>query len=246
MSEVICPYCQSVTPPFQYCIACNAFLGNLLDEARPGPAEKHSSTGGLLERVWSWLKELFGSAGNGREIAPLDPYIRRDCWRSQKRRIAKLASSSSAEDEIALIAKVDDIDAFKSLVRGEVITIVDRSANDPTSIVTTRVAGDELAIDALRRNPFVKSLKAARRMRPFLERSVAATLGERGEPGEDAIAQTAAFNGGRQRVKPKRDVIVGVIDFGLDFVHRNFRDRNGRTRILALWDQKGRSGTQSP
>jgi subtilisin family serine protease len=34
------------------------------------------------------------------------------------------------------------------------------------------------------------------------------------------------------------DVIVGIVDFGLDFVHRNFQNKEGDTRVLALWDQK--------
>jgi len=33
------------------------------------------------------------------------------------------------------------------------------------------------------------------------------------------------------------DVIVGVIDTGIDFYHPMFLEQNGRTRILAIWDQ---------
>ncbi|HYR10151.1 MAG TPA: S8 family serine peptidase, partial [Longimicrobium sp.] len=32
-------------------------------------------------------------------------------------------------------------------------------------------------------------------------------------------------------------VVVGVIDWGCDFTHPNFRHPDGRTRLLALWDQ---------
>jgi subtilisin family serine protease len=34
-----------------------------------------------------------------------------------------------------------------------------------------------------------------------------------------------------------RGVVVGVIDWGCDFTHPNFRHADGRTRLLALWDQ---------
>lgn len=42
-----------------------------------------------------------------------------------------------------------------------------------------------------------------------------------------------------------RNVIVGIVDDGLDFRHLDFRNANGGTRLLALWDQRasGASGT---
>jgi subtilisin family serine protease len=36
-----------------------------------------------------------------------------------------------------------------------------------------------------------------------------------------------------------RGVVVGVVDWGADFAHPNFRTPDGRTRLLALWDQRG-------
>jgi len=35
-----------------------------------------------------------------------------------------------------------------------------------------------------------------------------------------------------------KGVIVGVVDDGLDFRHRDFRNADGSTRLLALWDQR--------
>lgn len=45
-----------------------------------------------------------------------------------------------------------------------------------------------------------------------------------------------------------RGVVVGVVDWGFDFAHPDFRNADGSTRILALWDQRGgkRSGSPPP
>ena len=56
--------------------------------------------------------------------------------------------------------------------------------------------------------------------------------------GEDSLAADDEAKGGG-------GVIIGVVDFGLDFAHRNFRNSDGSTRILALWDQKASPGDQS-
>jgi subtilisin family serine protease len=41
-------------------------------------------------------------------------------------------------------------------------------------------------------------------------------------------------------------VIVGVVDFGCDFAHPNFRHADGSTRLLHLWDQNGIRTAISP
>lgn len=40
-------------------------------------------------------------------------------------------------------------------------------------------------------------------------------------------------------------VVVGICDWGFDFTHANFRNANGTTRLLALWDQ-GAEGNETP
>src|SRR5262245_21768835 len=37
-----------------------------------------------------------------------------------------------------------------------------------------------------------------------------------------------------------RSVIIGIVDWGFDFAHPDFLKPDGTTRILALWDQRGR------
>jgi subtilisin family serine protease len=43
-----------------------------------------------------------------------------------------------------------------------------------------------------------------------------------------------------------RGVVVGVIDWGFDFAHPDFRKPDGTTRMLALWDQRGGKLPTSP
>ena len=41
-------------------------------------------------------------------------------------------------------------------------------------------------------------------------------------------------------------VVVGVVDWGFDFAHPDFRKSDGTSRILALWDQRGSRRPGSP
>ncbi|MDQ3775004.1 MAG: S8 family serine peptidase [Pseudomonadota bacterium] len=43
-----------------------------------------------------------------------------------------------------------------------------------------------------------------------------------------------------------RGVVCGVVDWGFDFAHPDFRHDDGRTRILALWDQRPPPSPKSP
>src|SRR5712692_10312228 len=43
-----------------------------------------------------------------------------------------------------------------------------------------------------------------------------------------------------------RGVVVGVVDWGFDFAHPDFRNPDGSTRIAALWDQRGSKRPGSP
>ncbi len=41
-------------------------------------------------------------------------------------------------------------------------------------------------------------------------------------------------------------VVIGIVDFGCDFVHRNFRDADGSSRILTIWNQGATAPPSSP
>lgn len=242
MKEVICPNCRTVTPPWRYCAKCNAPLDHLLDQSF---------------FVQSGIREC-----------SMDPHLHRLVYRVRNQGIRKLKTASTDKDWVAVIAKVKDKDAFKAL-KGVVVgaEIPPVSTNDQSgkenkgrknhqnendedarcTIVTARMPVE--IVEDVRRQPFVYSLKAGQRIRPSLE-NIRAENEVEGEtefvfasaemiqPIPDSDGSTG--NSGQQ---DGEDVIIGIVDFGLDFMHRNFRDKNG-SRILALWDQTARGDSR--
>ena len=229
MSDVVCPNCHSVTPPYLRCMACNSFLGGLLDDAFPGTrAETRLRLADRVARMWWEAKRSLGIPGRGTSVSRLDAHLRRACRRAEKHNIYKLPTASSGAGEVALIAKVTNLEKFKKTV-SRMITTIECPARDRSgevlTLVTARTRANERGIERLRQEPFVKSLKVARRIRPFLD-----------ETTHDSPCLTSVSS--REPGPGGEGVIIGIVDFGLDFAHRNFRFANGSTRILALWDQK--------
>ncbi len=224
MNEVICPNCRTVTPTWKYCVNCNAPIEHLLSQ------------------------ELPEQSGLRRSL--MDPQLHRLVQRVQGQGISKLKTASTDEGWITVIARVTDLDAFKALdgvVVGAVIPPVTSKSNnrgnqkagrgidDEGTIVTARMPVS--IVERVRRRPFVRSLKAGQRIRPWLEnlRRMARAEGEPVKAAAKAQKQdvVASGNGGD-------GIIVGIVDFGMDFMHYNFRFKDGdknKSRILALWDQ---------
>ena len=51
----------------------------------------------------------------------------------------------------------------------------------------------------------------------------------------------------RPYIKPGgKGVVLGIIDWGIDFAHPAFRDMEGNSRIEAIWDQRGDQNYRSP
>ncbi|HEV7913644.1 MAG TPA: S8 family serine peptidase [Albitalea sp.] len=133
------------------------------------------------------------------------------------------ASASTAEDEIAVIAKVSDLTQWTTLseVRpGEVLGRPDSSGN---TMVTARIPIRR--IEFVRSQPFVVSLKAAQRV----HQNLASTLPETQSRRSDLPAGSRAAGG--------KGVVVGIVDFGGDFAHENFMKPGRKTRLRALWNQ---------
>ncbi|WP_370962322.1 S8 family serine peptidase [Amycolatopsis sp. cg9] len=101
-------------------------------------------------------------------------------------------------------------------------------------VVTARVPLDRLL--AVRADPNVASLKAGRTYAPTLARSVPA-LGA--SPDQLRVVGLPAGIDGS-------GTLLGVVDWGVDVGHANFRGGTGGTRLLRLWDQRGGETPASP
>lgn len=145
--------------------------------------------------------------------------------------VAKAATASTAENEAAVIARVSDADAWLSLSEVRDATVIGKSG-DTHSVVTGRIPVSR--IERVRTQPFVESLKAAQPLRPMLAKATEET-----EAQPTQLPASSQSNGGS-------GVVVGVIDYDGDFVHKNFRKANGKTRLLTLWDQNGGNSPASP
>ncbi|MDT7785972.1 MAG: hypothetical protein QOF58_4391, partial [Pseudonocardiales bacterium] len=124
-----------------------------------------------------------------------------------------------------VIAKVSDLRAFTGLSAVTVGAVLGDTAPDGTTIVTARVSVAKL--NQVRQHRSVVSLKAAQRLRPVLKK----TTSEISARPTDLPAGSGADGG--------RGVVVGIVDFGCDFAHENFRNDDGTSRLLKLWDQNG-------
>src|SRR5215203_594795 len=105
----------------------------------------------------------------------------------------------------------------------------------PTNGIMTG-AVDVNNISTVRRHPNIKSLKAARRVKPALKFSVPEVQGTPAMIKAGLPSGAPDINGA--------GVVIGIVDYGCDFVHPNFRNADGNTRLRFLWDQGTGLATQ--
>lgn len=147
--------------------------------------------------------------------------------------VTQPATASSDADEVPVLALVDDAEAWRGM--SEVRPGTEIAASDGMGegwIVTGRIPAGR--IEAVRSAPFVRSLKAAHPLHPTLREGVAET-GAR----PDLLPGGTLSNGGQ-------GVVIGIIDYGCDFAHRNFIRAGGKTRLLSIWHQGGSTSPSSP
>lgn len=142
-----------------------------------------------------------------------------------------IATSSTAGDEVAVVARVRDALAWAELPDVHPGCTLGR-AEDGSMLVTGRIP--VARIEAVRTDEIVLSLKASQPVRPTLD----ATLRVMGVDAK-SLSAPAMSKGGK-------GVLVGIIDSGGDFAHRNFCTPRGKTRLRALWDQSGVARAGSP
>ena len=152
----------------------------------------------------------------------IDPRIQLHLER-RARGIIPPATVSTNEGEIEVIAKVSNLDNWLSL--SEVFAGANVGTTpDNCHIVTARVPLSQ--ISKLRQLDYVVSIKASQLIQPSLRATV-----EEINAHSDSLSPISEGKQGK-------GVVVGIVDYGCDFIHQNFRHPDGTTRILALWDQK--------
>ena len=142
-----------------------------------------------------------------------------------------LSITSAGSDEVAVVARVANAALWRELpdvLPGAELGITP----DGSAIVTGRVAIDRA--EALRAETVVRSLKASQVVRPQLE-ATTRTMRVRA----DLLPAGVKPKGGA-------GAVVGVVDFGGDFAHHNFRKTDSKTRLLAIWNQAGVAQANSP
>jgi subtilisin family serine protease len=132
---------------------------------------------------------------------------------------AALSQDERGEVQVDVLAKlVDPTVAVPGLTVAQTIG----------QIVTGTVAVN--AIEQVRQHSNVISLKRATAVQSDLAFSVPEIRADAAQL--QAVLPPATHIDGS-------GVIVGVVDYGCDFLHKNFRHADGSTRLLALWDQRG-------
>ena len=161
--------------------------------------------------------------------ASIDPYIQ-NLLQRRKRGLIKPFTASTSTDEIAVVARVDHPDNWANISEVRVGAVTPSSSGE--YIVTGRIP---LArIESVRTAPGVISLKPARQLRLMLNETVVDSKSR-----VDLLPTNSAGQQGS-------GAIVGIVDFGCDFLHHNFRHADGSTRLLGIWDQSGPSDPSSP
>ena len=149
----------------------------------------------------------------------------------QRAGIVRPASNATSVDEISVIARVSNTKSWINLseVR-EPIIIGKNSKNE--YIVTGRIPIKR--IENVRSQKYVNSLKAPQKILPMLNATVTET-----SASPSQLPNGHLSNGGE-------GVVVGVIDYGMDFAHRNFLHGSNTSRLVTLWDQNGQTTPTSP
>ncbi|PLZ07696.1 S8 family peptidase [Fischerella thermalis] len=163
-------------------------------------------------------------------FADIDPRLQRLLER-KSRGITIAATTSTEKEEVAVIAKVNNLKEWLSM--NEVYPGADLgSTPNGERIVTGRIPVSR--IEHIKQSDCVVSLKPAQALKPAININSPATVAI-----QDLCSQNSLEEQGS-------GVVVGIIDVGCDFAHKNFRNPDGSTRLLAFWNQDGHSNPKSP
>ena len=164
------------------------------------------------------------------DLLPSDPRLQL-ALEKRRRGLTPAATSSTERGEIAVVARVSDIEAWRGMTEVRLAAEIGPNAKKEW-IVTGRMPVSRLG--TVRNAKHVRSLKPPLRIKPALSKTITEIQAKK-----DLLPAAAQGDQGK-------GVVVGIVDFGCDFAHKNFRKANGSTRLLALWDQSGSSTPSSP
>src|SRR5262245_1185229 len=134
-------------------------------------------------------------------------------------RLVRLYETGGSADEVAAILRLAPRGPLPSGVR-----LVSRFVD----VVTVRLRRGEI--------PRVRSSVAS--MKPALPVRSEPRPPKIGKaPHSDLRLRPGDFRRPREDRATGKGVVIGVIDWGLDFAHPDFLNDDGGTRLLALWDQ---------
>jgi subtilisin family serine protease/peptidoglycan hydrolase-like protein with peptidoglycan-binding domain len=152
--------------------------------------------------------------------------------------LQELYAEGTPDDEVAVILRLSNPVAIPDGVR-----IVAQFGH----IVTCRLKRGD--IPRVRGQDLVQSMKAARYYSStpiFTELSDGTVRDEMQEDVEVLVPRPTDQRRPEGDLPTGRGVIVAHIDWGVDFAHPDFRKPDGRTRLLALWDQSSPYDSQRP
>ncbi|ATY30897.1 S8 family peptidase [Sphingomonas psychrotolerans] len=116
-------------------------------------------------------------------------------------------------------------------------------------VATGRAARGALA--TIHGHASVASLKAPRVYAGETDVSARNPFADRPPPGEPGLSEAdpAPIDSDTRRpedlAETGRGIVVAVIDWGIDFAHPDFRNADGSTRLIGLWDQRA-DGVPAP
>jgi len=149
--------------------------------------------------------------------------------------LLELYAEGSPDDEVAVILRLSDLSDLPPSVR-----IITRFG----TIATCRLPRRE--IPAVRTH--VQSMKAPKRYSNNLANQAWTKSDHDGNHESHLEVQIIPSDQRRPEtdMPTGKGVVVAHIDWGLDFAHPEFRKDNGRTRLLAFWDQNSPMDPEKP
>jgi hypothetical protein len=193
-----------------------------LPSVHPGHEEKGAPRKGLL---WPFFPALalaaaaslswFGSSS----ALELDPHLSRLHQRMSVEGEAELAAADLPDGMVSMFVSGDVDENLVVSLGGGVV-------NSGSEYRTVRVPA--VALDRFLQQQGLRSAQLAQKYEPQTIGSVPAT----GASSYWSVSPTGTFSG-----TTGRNIIVGIIDTGIDFRHKDFKKADGTTRILSIWDQ---------